>query len=191
MEATVLSMIGASVVLLLLLAKTGGMSAARATITRFLQSNLGLTTLASSSVASTILCNAFDTDVRVSSINATWNRRGGTAGEGPIYFGVAHSDYTDAEIEEYLELASDVGILDPVDNEKANRMIRFIGSFSGAGTDESLNDGNPVKTKLNWPVGDAKQLNMWAYNRSGGALTTGCVVEVGGQINFRPQALTQ
>ncbi len=57
---------------------------------------------------------------RVTSIEGTWALRGLTAGEGPIIFGVANADYTDAEIEECLEQAT-TRPGDLVDKEKANR----------------------------------------------------------------------
>lgn len=107
--------------------------------------------------------------------------------EGPIVVGLAHSDYTDAEIEEYLENAGSWSEGDLVQQEITKRKIRMVGTFNGgAGYDIILNDGKPVKTPLKWILTTGDTLKVWAYNRSGGALTTGSQVKVTGHVWLKP-----
>ncbi len=68
---------------------------------------------------------------RVSSIEATYSLDNLVAGQGPIVFGVAHSDYTDAEIEQVLENTGSWNSGDKVQQEIAGRLVRIIGTFVG------------------------------------------------------------
>ncbi len=62
----------------------------------------------------------------------------------------------------------------------AKRLVRQIGTFTGAqagltagssdGADVTVNDGKPVKTKLNWRLNTGDTLKMWAFNLSTSAL---------------------
>ncbi len=86
---------------------------------------------------------------------------------GPIAFGVAHSDYSQAEIESWYEATSSWDQGDLVAKEVANRKIRLIGIFAGAGVAVAnipFNDGKEVKTKLNWTLATGQTLALWAYN---------------------------
>ncbi len=120
---------------------------------------------------------------RVSSIDMAWALRDHSTDEGPIYFGVAHPDYTSAEIEEWIE--SDVtGPNSKLEQEQANRLIRQIGVFGSEGFDEKFNDGRPMKTKLNWTFRDgSKPISYWAYNGSTLTLTTGSRLVGIGHLN--------
>ncbi len=144
---------------------------------------MGIGTLANLAAISTVLTSAMENEGRVSSIEASWSRRTGTAGEGPVMFGVAHPDYTTAEIEAAIEIA----VLGPgtlIQKEVANRLVRHIGTFSGVDSNEVINDGKPVKTKLNWAFQDGQvALTVWAYNLFGTVLTTGMVINVLGHLN--------
>lgn len=130
--------------------------------------------------ADALVVDTFDEVVEesslLSSIVATWSLDGIVAGQGPILFGVAHSDYTAAEIEEVLENTGAWKQGDKISQEKAKRLVRIIGTFvgtQGTGTnDAKWNDGRPVKTKLNWRLQTGQTLDMWAYNISQAALTT-------------------
>ncbi len=138
--------------------------------------NLDLGTLA----AKTLVANTWDESVTekslVSSIVVTWSLDGLVAGQGPLLFGVAHSDYTDAEIEEVIENASSWNRGDKIAQERAKRLVRIIGDFVGtldSGTvDVQYNDGKPMKTKLNWSLQTGATLKMWVFNVSDAALTT-------------------
>ncbi len=113
----------------------------------------------------------------VSSIKCTWAIDGMVAGQGPIVFGVAHSDYTDAEIEAVIENTGSWNAGDKVQSrEIAKRLVRQIGIIVGvanSGTvDSRWNQGRPMKTKLNWVLNTGQTIQYWAYNASDAALST-------------------
>ncbi len=139
--------------------------------------NLSLGTLASKTLIADTFDEAPEEKTLVSSIVCTWALDNITGGQGPISFGVAHSDYSDAEIEEVLENAASWDQGSKVEQEIAKRLVRQIGVFSGdkvAGEvdDITVNDGKPIKTKLNWRLNIGDTLKMWAYNISPAALST-------------------
>ncbi len=131
--------------------------------------------------ATTLVGNVFDEVVNermlCSSIVSTWNLDNLVAGQGPIVFGVAHSDYSDAEIEAVIENTGswDTGNL-VQSREIGKRLVRTIGTFvgtQGTGTNDiKFAEGRTVKTKLNWMLETGDTLKMWAYNRSVDALST-------------------
>lgn len=110
-------------------------------------------------------------DMWLYSIRSNWTVDDLTVGQGPIIVGVAHGDYTDAEIEEWIEANASISQQNLVENEQARRKIRQVGVFSGAAVAESLNDGKPIKTKLGFVLQSGETLRMWAYNFSGDALS--------------------
>ena len=92
---------------------------------------------------------------RVTSIVSTWAMEGFgvAAGDGPVRVGVAHSDYSAAEIEEWIENAQSWDLGDKIGQEVGKRLIREIGVFRASGQaigPTTLNEGRPIKTKLNW-----------------------------------------
>ncbi len=120
------------------------------------------------------------------SIRANWTIDDLTVGQGPIIVGVAHGDYTDAEIEEWIEVNSSISQQNLVENEQARRFIRQVGVFDGSLVGQSLNDGKPIKTKLKFVLQAGETLRMWAYNFSGDALqTTVPVVRALGSLYMR------
>ncbi len=144
---------------------------------------LTLGVLASGDVISEALPTVLTQDRRISSVDLLWGVRGLTAGEGPIDAGVAHSDYSAAEIEECLEATGSWSDTDKVAAEQANRLVCRIVTFSGEVAEEVANDGKPIKTKLNWRIPDGSTLQTWTRNRSGATLTTGGVVVLDGHAN--------
>ncbi len=113
----------------------------------------------------------------ITSLVATWAIRGlsSASDDGPIMVGVAHSDYTDAEIEEYIENLGSWDQGDKISQERAKRLVRKIGVFeSRADSTEAvtLNDGVPIKTKLNWQMTTGDTLKAWAYNMGASPLAT-------------------
>ncbi len=113
----------------------------------------------------------------VSSIECTYSIDKLVAAQGPIVFGVAHSDYTDAEIEAVIENTGSWNSGDKVQSrEIAKRLVRQIGILVGMGDsgnlDVKFNQGRPVKTKLNWMLNTGQTLQYWAYNASDAALST-------------------
>ncbi len=117
---------------------------------------------------------------RVVSVSGTWNLSDFTAGDGPLVVGFAHGDYTVAEIKENLESASSINIGNKVENERANRLIRKVGTFPGLAAQEVLNNGLPIKTRLNWAIPIGTNLNIFAYNDDATINTTGAFAKFNG-----------
>lgn len=109
-----------------------------------------------------------------------------TAGQGPLVLYWAHSDYTLAEIEEFIELQTGWGQADEVSKEISRRKVKLIGQFSGSGTEEILNDGRLLKTKVGFVVSESQGLNLVVYNGSGSTLTSGTIVEFKGHCWIKP-----
>ncbi len=141
-----------------------------------------LGTLASKDVISTVMINASTDTYRLMSTDGVWSCSGLTLGEGPVAVGIARGDYTAAEIEECLEAAGAVDLGDLLAQEKANRFVRQIAVVSAA--EPLANDGKAIKTKLNWPVAEGDQPQIWAYNISAGALSTGGAHKFAGHCNI-------
>lgn len=114
----------------------------------------------------------------------TWSARGGTSGEGAVEVGLAHGDYTAAEIEENLEVAF-LGPLAKIQQEQARRLVRRVGTFPQVSADERLNDGVPVVTASKFVQQDGASPAVWAHNLSGATLTTGLVIIITGHIYGR------
>ncbi len=147
-----------------------------------------LGTLAASDVQANNIADTLDEEAFLISADLVWSIRDLTATEGPIVVGICHSDYAASEIEEYLENAGSWDRGDLINQEISGRgrRIRTVGSFSGNSTEETLNDGKPIRTKCGWKLITGQTLKFWAYNKSGAALTTGAEVVVEGQAFFRP-----
>ncbi len=124
--------------------------------------------------------------LRVISIRATytWADIQAVIDDG-LTFGLAHSDYSAAEVEECLEANTAIDLGDKVAQERANRLVREIGAISGQvdiGGGLMFNDGRPVKTRLNWLLAAGDQLNIWVRNSSGVVWTTGSEIVTSGEI---------
>ncbi len=154
---------------------------------------LDLSTLAPKTLISTAFDNTVVDTTRISSIVASWSISEWTAaaGDGPVLVGVAHSDYTDAEIEEVIENSGSWDEGNLVSREINKRMVRKIGQFiapTAAILFDRLNEGKPVKTKLNWLLSPGDTLRLWAYNMGASAFaTTNPEVQVEGHANLWPQ----
>ncbi len=141
--------------------------------------------LANADLISGELVGAADEEYRALSLKMAWAIKGVTAGEGPVVVGVALGDYTSAEIEEWLEATTAMSRGDMIANEQADRRCRRVGVFANDGVGESLNDGKPITTRLNWHVPEGKTIAVWAYNQSGATLTTGQNITQTGSIRLR------
>ncbi len=148
--------------------------------------------------ATTLIAVPFDETVNertlVSSIDASYSLSNFTpiADVGPIEVGVAHGDYSDAEIEEWVENTGSWNEGDMVQSKEiGQRRIRSIGMFESttSATDGvTLNDGKPIKTKLNWILNQGQTLKLWAYNRgSANVATTVPDIHAVGHANLWPQ----
>ncbi len=128
---------------------------------------------------------AVDSSVLVTSIDVMIGIHNHTAGEGPLVIGVAHSDYSDAEIEAWLENLSSWSSEDKIAEEQARRLCRSLGMIGGAQVSERLWDGRQRKFKLNWRLGEGQALNFWCFNSDSNNLTTGTVVNIDGHANVK------
>ncbi len=141
--------------------------------------------LANADLISGELVGVADEEYRALSLKLVWAIKGATAGEGPVVVGVAHGDYTSAEIEEWLEATGAMSRGDMIAGEQADRRIRRVGVFGNEGVSETLNDGKPMTTRLNWHIPEGKTISVWAYNQSGATLTTGQNITQQGTVRLR------
>ncbi len=157
-----------------------------------IQGSLNLLTLGNEVVLSTDLFPgaltedfyAISADISAEIINLT-------AGEGdPMHCGIAHGDYTDAEIEENLEV-SFLGPGNKISQERARRLVRKTGILvaeTEAQTKLQLKgktgDGL-IRTKLKFVVQSGQNLSLWVWNQSGSALQTGSSIRFFGTVYGR------
>ncbi len=118
--------------------------------------------------------------MRIVSVNSTWQISALTADEGPLTVGYAHPDYSVTEIKECLGSQAAIDLGDKVAQERANRLIRIVGTIDSE--DERLNDGLPVKTRLNWLLPAGQTPNVFVWNEQTGALTTGSSLKLSGDM---------
>ncbi len=141
-----------------------------------------LGTLATDTALTQTLTGVSANAYRCVTIECNWSIRELTEGEGPLTVGYAHSDYSVAEIKECLESQTAIDQGDKVAQERAARLIRTIGQLGPEGN-ETLNDGLPVKTRLNWLIGIGDSVNAFIFNEDDAAnLTTGANVNLSGQM---------
>ncbi len=152
---------------------------------------LQLGTLAAKTLISAVFDEVAVEKTFVSSIVGLWTIADMTeaAGDGPILVGVAHSDYTDSEIEAVIEATGSWDPGNKIQNEISKRLVRKIGTFAieatGVIVSQTLNDGKPIKTKLNWSLTTGKSLKIWAYNMGTSSLgATDPTVTVEGHANL-------
>ncbi len=154
--------------------------------------NLALGTLAANTLISGIT-DLVSERTLLSSVVASYSLGGATPldNAGPVLVGLAHSDYTDAEIEAWVELQTGWAEGDLASREVANRKIRRIGIFdepATAGLSVALNEGRVIKTKLNWILNSGQGLRLWAYNTGTAAFaTTDPNVHMQGHANLWPR----
>jgi len=155
--------------------------------------SLSMATLASKTLVLAIFDETVNERTLVSSLVANWSMRNFTpiASAGPVLVGVSHSDYSAAEIEAYIEATGSWNEGNMTQQEIAKRKIRRIGVFDTPDAAEDsavLNDGRPIKTKLNWILLQGQSLNQWSYNLGAAAFaTTIPVVDVSGHVNLWPR----
>ncbi len=186
-----------SVIGLLALAKHGKR---RRKYRRYLRGNvnheLNLGTLASATLVGSVLGGVLEERAWVSSIKATWSLSGFTEGTdiGPITVGVAHSDYSDAEVEAWYENSNSWKSGDKIAQEVARRKCRIVGTFgteagSSASDVNRLQDGRSITTKLGWMLTTGQSIKIWAFNEGSVAVgTTDPDLDVSGHVNIWPSA---
>ncbi len=143
------------------------------------QVQLALSTLGNDTALEVGCIPALQQDFDVISTDLIAALREQTAGEGPIEFGLAASDYTVAEIVEALDATPLRQV--SVEMERSKRRVRSYGQFAGLVTEETMNDGNPVRRKMFLRVAAGMTTaNVFVVNRSGSTLTTGTILEISG-----------
>lgn len=155
---------------------------------------LDLGTLAADTLVGSNLQDVLEEAAYVSSVKAAYTMDQWTeaADKGPILCGWAHSDYTDSEIEEWIENAGSWSQGDMVAQEVAKRRIRQVGVFQNlTGVNEwaTIRDGATFTTKLGWSLTTGDTLKFWCYNMGLGAVaTTDPNVRAQGHANIWPKA---
>ncbi len=140
--------------------------------------SLALGTLSPAIVIAGGISGAASNTYRAVSVHMTWTAE--LLLEGPVIVGYAHSDYTITEIKESIEASASIDPGRKIEREKANRLVRLVGALSP--DEDSLNDGRPVKTKLNWLIAPGDEVNAFAYNDSSAVLTTGAIIHPTGTL---------
>ncbi len=151
------------------------------------------TGLAARTLVGTVLVETVNERTWLSSVKAAWSIESITAveGAGPMMCGLAHSDYSDAEIEEFLENTGSWNEGDLVNQEIAKRKIRRVGVFDTPQAVEDavvLNDGRPITTKCGWILLQGQTIRLWVYNMGQSAFaTTDPELLVQGHANLWPR----
>lgn len=130
---------------------------------------LDLGTLAAGVVIGSNLADTLEESAFVSSVNCAYSidQLASGADIGPILFGWAHSDYTDAEIEAWVENSGAWSQGDKVAQEIARRKIKQVGVFRQATSTNTwglFNDGVTSSKKLGWLLISGQTLKFWCYN---------------------------
>ncbi len=149
------------------------------------QETVTLGTLAASTGILGVISDNVDEQAFYLSVEATYALQGHTAGEGPIEVYACHSDYTLAEVEEFIENTQAWSKGDLISQEINKRKIRYVGSFSGNEVAEVLNDGNLLKTSLKFSGISGTSISFCCYNHDSGGLTTGTLVVIAGHVWIR------
>ncbi len=148
--------------------------------------------LAALDVVSGAVTAASTSTYRLISVHAAYSivDAGAGADDGQT-FGLAHGDYSAAEIEECLEATTAIDAGDKIANERANRLVRVLGTFAGtalAGGGVQFNDSQPVKVRLNWLMTIGDTLTLWVRNASGAVYTTGASITIAGDLWVKDSA---
>ncbi len=181
-------------VAVLLLAKTPKRGRGRRSMSNYVKGNVDEELALGGLAASTLISVDFDETMieagRITSVVASWALSDWTAGagDGPITFGLAHSDYSDAEIEQVIEASGSWDTGDKVAQEVNSRLVRIIGTFRSDTLSTTrmvvFNEGKMIKTKLNWKMTTGDTLSVWAFNNGSSALATGGIIFANGHANI-------
>lgn len=197
--STSLLMIAVAVITGFIALAKRGRGRGRRKMGRYIRGNVDETMDLGTLAARTLQAEAFDEAVNertfISSLVASWSLGDMTDADdvGPIMVGVAHGDYSAAEIEEFIENTGSWDEGDLVQQEVGQRKIRVVGIFETAPAASvvavrTLNEGRPIKTKLGWILLQAQTIDVWAYNLGSAALsTTAPNLHLQGHVNLWPR----
>ncbi len=144
---------------------------------------IAIGTLATDTALTSAISNTSPSAYRAISVIATWALAGVMdSTEGPLTVGYAHSDYTVAEIKECLEAAASIDMGNKIAMEQGNRLIRIVGVLPARSGGSFLNDGKPIKTRLNWLITQGDTVNVFVFNENTAVFTTGAVLNLQGDL---------
>ncbi len=146
--------------------------------------NLAASVSVNNEIKSVSLVGVLEEDFYAVSMDISIELQDATPGEGPRRIGFAHGDYSITEISECL----DVTLLGPdnkIEQERSKRLVRTIGKLKANASEESLNEGLPIRKKIGWVIGDGEVFNLWHRNLSLATLTTGSSISAEGLIYGR------
>ncbi len=152
-----------------------------------IDTSITLGTLASKTAVGADVSDSVIDTTWCSSVKLAWSWDGATVDEGPLVYGVAHSDYSNAEIEEFIELNQQWNRGDLIAQEVGQRKIRIIGNVALRSVSGDMNDGKSITTKCKWIFTEGATIQCWAYNLGSGALTTGAAITATGHANLWPK----
>ncbi len=150
-------------------------------VARFLETQI-VAAIVNNGIESSTLVDASDQECFLISMDVNMSLGTHIAGEGPLFVGVAHGDYSEAEILEWFQQSNGLSTGDLVTREQAKRLIREIGVFSGVGTEEVMNDGKKIRVPLKFRLQDGVNLNLFTVNLSGATLTANSQINAVGKI---------
>ncbi len=158
-----------------------------------IETALSLGTLAGGALISQVVADTVEEKAWLSSMKGSWSLENFTPGPGigPIVVGIAHSDYSDAEIEAWLENQGSWSEGDLIASlEVGKRKCRRAGTMPSAATASEvavLADGRQIITKAKWMLTTGDTVKIWAYNAGGSAIaTTVPVLNYQGYANLWP-----
>lgn len=164
---------------------------------RYIRGNIDLKidvgTLAAQALAAQVNGDVVVDNTWLSSIVASYSLGQITAGAGvgPLVFGLAHSDYSAAEIEAFIENADSWDVGDKIAQEVARRKIKIVGKFHIEGTENTVvvfDEGRQIKTKCNWMLEAGQTFDLFIYNQGESAFaTTDGDLSMNGHANLFPQ----
>ncbi len=150
--------------------------------------SLGLSTLATLTALTVAVTPAASSTYRCISIDTVWGSVGVVQTGGPFTVGYAHSDYSVGEIKEAIEASAAIDVGNKVAMEQANRLVRIVGTMAFQSADEqALNDGRPIKTRLNWLMSIGQSVNAFVYNE-GTVAVTGATLKLTGNMWVKDSA---
>ncbi len=106
-----------------------------------------------------------------------------------LVFGLSKSDYSITEIKEWVENTVGFARANLIAQEISRRVIKHVGVFqprmvaAAEAVEAKINDGMPVKTRLNWRILAGQTITFWIYN--GGELAVPTAANQKVRVNGR------
>ncbi len=118
------------------------------------------------------------------SADVTWSIDGLTEDEGPLRVGLFNGNLSNTEVSEKLD-ARPTSQSDIIAMERSRRPVRPAGKFAGNETNEVLNEGKSIRTKLGFIIDEGVELEAYVRNDGSGALTTGAIAHASGTLYMK------